>query len=108
MKEVVISGSRKTNYADKSVYTFSKRAIANARQTGDLLKNVEDLTIDSRNNKIKKIDGSLVQILINGVNATDNDLKMIPADKVLKVEYYNIPPARYAAASTLVNVITKD
>lgn len=107
LKEVVISGSRKTNYADKSVYTFSKEQIANARQTGDLLKNVEDLTIDSRNNKIKKIDGSLVQILINGVNATDNDLKMIPADKVLKVEYYNIPPARYAAASTLVNVITK-
>lgn len=84
LKEVVISGSRKTNYADKSVYTFSKEQIANARQTGDLLKNVEDLTIDSRNNKIKKIDGSLVQILINGVNATDNDLKMIPADKVLK------------------------
>lgn len=107
LKEVIVSGSRKTNYVDKSVYTFNKEQIANARQSSDLLGSMEDLTIDARNNKIKKIDGGAVQILINGVNATDNDLKMIPVDKVLKVEYYHVPPARYAAVSTVVNVITK-
>lgn len=107
LKEVVVKGSHKTNYVDKSVYTFTKEQIKNARHSCDLLGTIEDLSVDMISNKIKKIGGGSVQILINGVNATDNDLKMIPSDKVLKVEYYNIPPARYSTANTVVNVVTK-
>lgn len=107
LDEVVIKASRKTNHVDKSVYTFSKEQIKNARYSNDLLNGIEDLSIDVMSNKISKLGGGSVKILINGVNATDNDLKSIPADKVLKVEYYDMPPARYATVSTLVNVITK-
>lgn len=107
LDEVVIKASRKTSHVDKSIYTFSKEQIKNARYSNDLLNGIEDLSIDVMNNKISKLGGGSVKILINGVNATDNDLKSIPADKVLKVEYYDIPPARYATISTLVNVITK-
>lgn len=107
LSDVVIKGSRKINYIDKTVYTFSKEQIKNARQSSDLLGMVEDLSMDVMSKKIKKISGGSVQILLNGIKATDNDLKMIPADKVLKVEYYNIPPARYAAAGTVVNVVTR-
>lgn len=107
LSDVVIKGSRKINYIDKTVYTFSKEQIKNARQSSDLLGTVEDLSMDVVGKKIKRISGGSVQILLNGIKATDNDLKMIPADKVLKVEYYNIPPARYAAAGTVVNVITR-
>ena len=49
-----------------------------------------------------------MKILLNGVTASDIDLKGIPANKILKVEYYNIPPARYADAGVVVNVITKE
>lgn len=107
LKEVVVNGSRKTNYVDRSVYTFTKEQIKNARHSSDLVGTIEDLSVDVMSNKIKKIGGGSVQILINGINATDNDLKMIPSDKVLRVEYYSIPPARYATAGTVVNVITK-
>lgn len=107
LNEVLVKATRKSSYADKSVYTFSKEQIKNARYSNDLLVGIGDLSIDVMSNKISKLGGGSVKILINGVNATDNDLKSIPADKVLKVEYYDIPPARYATISTLVNVITK-
>jgi len=105
--EVVVKGSHKSVYAGKSVYTFTKEQIKNARYSYDLLPTISHLLIDMQSGKISKIGGGNVKILINGVNSTENDLKSIPPDKVLKVEYYDIPPARYAAVGALVNVITK-
>jgi hypothetical protein len=50
--------------------------------------------------------GSLL-ILVNGATVTDNELKMLPPDKVLRVEYYDFPPARYAGVGSVVNIITR-
>lgn len=105
--EVLVQATRKNVYVDKSVYTFSKEQIEKARYSKDLLTEIEDLSLDMTTDKISRLGGGNVQILINGINATDNDLKSIPADKVLKVEYYDIPPARFNSAQTLVNIITK-
>ena len=74
---VTVEGTRIMNYVDKSVHTFSAEQISQARNIRDLLEHVEDLKIDPVTNKI------------------------------MRVEYYNIPPARYADAGTLINVITK-
>ncbi len=104
---VTVEGTRIMNYVDKSVHTFTIEQIRQSRNVRDLLEHVEDLKIDPVSNKIQRMDGGSVKILINGVAASDIDLKGIPADKISKVEYYNIPPARYADAGTLINVITK-
>ena len=104
---VTVEGTRIMNYVDKSVHTFSAEQISQARNIRDLLEHVEDLKIDPVTNKIKRMDGGSVKILINGVASSDIDLKGIPANKIMRVEYYNIPPARYADAGTLINVITK-
>ncbi|MDR0996021.1 MAG: outer membrane beta-barrel protein [Tannerella sp.] len=105
--EVLVTANRKTNYADKSVYTFSKEQIKAARYSADLLGGIKQLTVNAESNKLSILGGGKLEILVNGVHATDNDLKSIPADKVLRVEYYDFPPARYAGAEALVNVITK-
>ena len=104
---VTVEGTRIMNYVDKSVHTFSAEQISQARNIRDLLEHVEDLKIDPVTNKIKRMDGGSVKILINGIASSDIDLKGIPANKIMRVEYYNIPPARYADAGTLINVITK-
>ena len=104
---VTVEGTRIMNYVDKSVHTFSVEQISQARNIRDLLEHVEDLKIDPVTNKIKRMDGGSVKILINGIASSDIDLKGIPANKIMRVEYYNIPPARYADAGTLINVITK-
>ena len=104
---VTVEGTRIMNYVDKSVHTFTIEQISQARNVRDLLEHVEDLKIDLVSNKIQRMDGGSVKILINGIAASDIDLKGIPANKISRVEYYNIPPARYADAGTLINVITK-
>ena len=104
---VTVEGTRIMNYVDKSVHTFTNEQIRQARNVRDLLEHVEDLKIDPISNKIQRMDGGSVKILINGIAASDIDLKGIPANKISRVEYYNIPPARYADAGTLINVITK-
>ena len=104
---VTVEGTRIMNYVDKSVHTFSAEQISQARNIRDLLEHVKDLKIDPVTNKIKRMDGGSVKILINGIASSDIDLKGIPANKIVRVEYYNIPPARYADAGTLINVITK-
>lgn len=107
LDEVTVVAPGQRYYADKTVYTFNKEQVRNARHSADLISGMAQLTVDPIDNKITKFGGGSVKILINGVNATDNDLKAIPADKILRVEYYDIPPARYSTVGTLINVITK-
>ena len=104
---ITVEGTHIMNYVDKSVHSFSADQIKQARNVRDLLEHVEDLKIDPTTNKIKRMDGGDVKILLNGVSASDIDLKGIPANKIAKVEYYNIPPARYADAGIVINVLTK-
>ena len=86
LDEVIVKATRKSTYVDKSVYTFSKEQIKNARYSNDLLAGIGELSVDAMTNKISKMGGGSVKLLINGVNATDNDLKSIPPEKVLKVK----------------------
>ena len=47
--------------------------------------------------------------LINGIEASDNQIKSIAPTNVVRVEYFDIPPARYSQrADTVVNIITKN
>ncbi len=107
IRGVTISGSRVTNFVDKSTYTFTLEQIANARDVRDLLTHVETLHIDPVTNKLARLDGGNVKILLNGASASDLDLRNIPPEKIIRVEYYNIPPARFADAGALVKVYTK-
>lgn len=107
LNEVTVEAPGERYYSDKTVYTFNKEQVKNARHSADLISGMSQLTFDPINNTITKLGGGNVKILINGVNATDNDLKALPADKILRVEYYDIPPVRYSAVETLINVITK-
>lgn len=107
LSEVKVTASRRTQFIDHANYTFTDEQIKSSRHIADLMKYVGSLTIDPISGKIKKIDGSSVQILLNGINASVTDLKSIAPEKIKKVEYYTIPPARYRTSGTLINVITK-
>ncbi len=110
LDEVQSVASRKTDGAGKSSYTFLRSEIAKSRTAADLVSGIDELRIDPQTERItltQAMPGEL-KILINGVSSTDEDLKAIPPDKVLKCEYYSIPPARYSSVSAVVNVITKN
>ncbi|MBS9774971.1 MAG: TonB-dependent receptor [Tenacibaculum sp.] len=107
LSEVVVKGNRSKQYVDKTVRTFTEKEIKTARYSKDLIVTLPQLTTDALTGKLKDLRGGAMQVLINGIRATDNELKLLPPNKVLRVEYYDIPPARYAKSGAVVNIITK-
>lgn len=108
LDEVVVKGSRAVHNIDRTAYSFSEAEIKKAREGRDLLLNIPNLHIDGANNSLSAVNGKSVLILINGIQSTDTDLKLLPANKIKSVEYYDVPPVRYMDnAEIVVNVITK-
>jgi hypothetical protein len=108
IQEVIIKSQRKKQFADKAVYTFDKEAIDKARFARDLLQTLPELQIDPISNTLKSTKGGTTLFLINGIEATDIQMRSVVPSEVVKVEYYDIPPARWATrADVVVNLITR-
>jgi hypothetical protein len=108
LSEVEIKDYRTKNFTDHKEFTFSKQQIESAYNAQELMKNVSGIKLDPQSETLKSTKKGDVKILINGISATDNDLKQLSADKIAKVEFYTIPPARYAESGSVLNVITKE
>ena len=103
---VVGKGHHRVDKVDRSVFTFSDEQKKNSRQSQEILTTLPGLRFDDLSGTLKTMTGKSLKILVNGVEATDNDLKSIPVDKIKNVEYYTVPPARYADVGTLINIRT--
>ncbi|THV57460.1 outer membrane beta-barrel protein [Chryseobacterium candidae] len=108
IQEVILKSQRKKQFADKAVYTFDKEALEKARYAKDLLRTLPELQLNPVENTITSTKGGTILFLINGIEATDMQIRSVAPNEVLKVEYYDIPPARWATrADTIVNILTK-
>lgn len=108
LQEVVVKGNNVTQGIDKSTYTFTDKQINKANESRELLSTLPNMHIDKSSNALSTINGKKVLILINGIQATDADLQLIAADKIRRVEYYDVPPIRYMDnAEIVLNVATK-
>lgn len=109
IKEVLIQSQRKKMFADKAVYTFDKEALDKASYAKDLLNTLPELQVDPISNTIQSIKGGTTLLLINGIEATDMQIRAVKPQDVVRVEYFDIPPARYAnRADQVVNLITRN
>lgn len=109
IKEVLVQSQRKKMFADKTVYTFDKEALEKARYAKDLLNTLPELQVDPISNTIQSTKGGTTLLLINGIEATDNQIRAVKPQDVVRVEYFDIPPARYAnRAGQVVNLITRN
>lgn len=109
IQEVLIKSQKKKQFTDHANYTFDKDALEKARHSKDLLTTFE-LQLDPISNTVTSIKGAKILFLINGIEASDNQIKSIAPINVVRVEYsFDIPPARYAQrAETVVNIITRN
>lgn len=108
LTEVVVEGKRSIRSIDKTSYTFTTTQIDKAKDGRDLISTLPNLHIDKTTNSLSTINGKSIMILINGIKATDDDLKLIPADKIKNAEIYDVPPMRYINdAENVVNINTK-
>lgn len=106
--EVVVQGKRTVRSIDKTLYLFTKEQIEQAPDGRGLVAMLPNLRVDRTTNALATIDGKSVLILINGIKATEEELRLIPADKVRGVELYDVPPIRYMDdAEQVVNIRTR-
>lgn len=107
--EVTAAATRRGETAGRTVYTFSRSEMAKARNAADLVSTTPDLMVDPQTERIamRNAGGGRLKILLNGVAATDEDLKAVSPEKVVRCEYFTIPPARYATVQAVVNVVTR-
>lgn len=109
IQEVLIKAQKKKQFADHANYTFDKEALEQARHSKDLLTTLPELQLDPVSNTVTSIKGGKILFLINGIEASDNQIKSIAPTNVIRVEYFDIPPARYSQrADTVVNIITRN
>lgn len=107
LRTLTVDGIRRTDHVDRSVYTFSTEQIKQSRHSCDLLNTVPGLITDPQSGNVKLLSGGSVKLLLNGVSASEKDLRLIPADKVKNVVYYHFAPTKYAdSGSTVINVVT--
>jgi len=109
VQEVLITFQKKKQFADHANYTFDKETLEKARHAKDLLTTLPELQFDPVSNTVISIKGGKILFLINGTEASDNQIKSIAPTNVVRVEYFDIPPARYSQrADTVVNIIVKN
>ncbi|QZE12775.1 outer membrane beta-barrel protein [Halosquirtibacter laminarini] len=107
--EVTVRGSSLVQKADRVVYQIDEADIKRANSGFELMRVVPTIRLNELNRKLEANDGGKVKILINGVNATEDDLLTLSPQDIQKVEHFDMPPSRYANSniSQVVNVITK-
>ncbi len=109
LQEIVITASNKKQYADKSVYTFTQEQKEKAQYAKDLLIALPELTSDPIKQTVKSIRDGKVLFLVNGIKASDNQIKSISPENVVNIEYYDVPPTRFAnEADIVVNIKTRN
>ncbi|KIC63691.1 outer membrane beta-barrel protein [Chryseobacterium taiwanense] len=109
IQEVLIKSQRKKQFVDKAVYSFDEEALKKARYANDLLQTLPELQFDPISSSISSIKGGKFLLLINGVESTELQARGIRPENVVRVEYYDNPPTRWATrADTVVNIITRN
>lgn len=109
IQEVILKTQRKKQFVDKAVYTFNKETLEKAKHAKDLLETLPELQLDPISNTITSTKGSVTLFLINGIEASDTQIRSVIPSEVIKIEYYDIPPARFATrADIIVNIVTRN
>lgn len=107
MQAVQVQGRAVRVAADKVVYAVGSADVKGKTQALELIGRIPKLSVDPVEQKIKSHDGKAVKLLINGMNASENALRTLRPEHILRMEHYDIPPARFAAYGSVLNVITK-
>jgi hypothetical protein len=106
LKTLIVQANRYNSKIDHLSILFSPAQISKSKTARDLMLNVPFLIVNKISNTLSSLDGKNVLILINGVKASDQDLLIIPPQKIIKADYYDVPPAKYTDSKRVLNITT--
>ncbi len=106
LQGITVEGTDGRQMADRRAFTFGAEELASSYDSFELLKYLPGISPDLESGGVKGAMGGEVLLLINGIKATYNDVRLIPKSKIKRMEMYDIPPARYQNVESVVNIIT--
>lgn len=107
--EVVVSASRKINKIDRQVILPSQSQIKASSNGLALLQNLQldRIVVNPIEKSVKTTSSEEVQLRINGVEATIEEVQAIRPDEVKKVEYHDNPGLRYGHVAAVIDYIVR-
>ncbi len=109
LNEVVVEGDAVVNKIDRQIIlptSAQRKASTNGISLLQRMQ-VPSLVIDPIDKSIKTGFGKDVQLRINGVESTREEVMAIDPDDVVRIEYHDMPGLRYGNAAAVVDYIVK-
>ncbi len=109
LQDVTVTGSTVTNKADRLVVFVTDHQKANSSNGLNLLSTMQlpRLQVNPLTNEVSLPGDEKVQFCINGVQATNNDIRALQPGEVIRIEYLDNPGLRYGDADAVINYILK-
>lgn len=106
LSEVVVQAQRKDGVG-KRAFRFDKEQKKRASKIQDLACSLPRLKSDPVSGRIVSASGEGAPlILLNGVISSEEEIKMIPPGKVIRIDYYDLPPIRLNTTGSVIDIIT--
>ncbi len=106
MDAVRVSALRKVGINRQS-YSFSSAQMREAKTSFNLALLLPELKLAGNGEIASAIGGEPPLILINGHHGTMQELRSIPASKIVHIDYFDVAPERYNTTKPVIDVITK-
>ena len=107
IEDVRVSASRIGKLGEQH-YSFTQANVKLSKSSEQLLLTLPFFTRDAQGGIVFSDDRSQPLFLLNGQPSNIEELRSIPKDKMLRIDYYEIPPYRYRTTSRVIDVITKE
>ena len=108
--EVTVSASRVVSKVNRQIIfpsTLQREASSSALELLEKMR-LPDLRVNAVQRSVASLNNGSVQLRINNVKASLEDVLAVLADNVVKVEYIDMPGARYGeGVASVVNFITR-
>ena len=97
LKGVTVEAARVVEKVDRQIIFPTKEQVKTASNGYDLLDNLSlpTIIVNRAERKVLSLKGGDVQILINDVKASMQDVLALQPDEVTKVEFINVPGLKY-------------
>ena len=109
MKEVVVEASHVRTKSDRELYLPTSLHRKMSSNGLDLLHAMQlpRIDVDLVNNSVKTSGNEAVQLRINGVEATVNELLALQPKDIIRMEYHTMPGVRYGNSAAVIDYIVR-
>lgn len=107
--EVVVEGRALIRKVDRQLLLPTREQTAAAHDGVSLLQNLQlpRIVVNPVSNAVKTLSDEAVQLRINGVEATADEVRAVNPKDVIRIEYHDQPGVRYNGAAAVIDYIVR-